>query len=100
MENARNGIIQKTNTERITKSSILNQYLKAEKMGVNYDLRTSIYDNVKNFQMNDLIKFHNNYIKNENHIIMVLGNQTNLDLEILKQYGEIHFLTLEDVFGY
>ncbi|MAZ01168.1 MAG: peptidase M16 [Flavobacteriales bacterium] len=100
MENARNGIIQKTNTERITKSKVINQYLKAEKMGLNYDIRKDIYNGVKNFQMNDLVNFHNNYIKNDNYTIMILGNKDALDLEKIKKYGEIEFLTLTDVFGY
>ena len=100
MENARNGIIQKTNTERITKSKVINQYLKAEKMGVNYDIRKDIYNGAKSFQMNDLVKFHKNYIKNDNYTIMILGNKEALDLEKIKKYGEIEFLTLNDIFGY
>ena len=31
---------------------------------------------------------------------MVLGSKEDLDLEVLKNYGEIVHLTLEDVFGY
>jgi hypothetical protein len=30
----------------------------------------------------------------------VLGAKDDLDLEVLKQYGEIKHLTLKDVFGY
>ena len=100
MENARNGIIQKTNTERITKSKVINQYLKAEKMGINYDIRKDIYNGAKSFQMHDLVKFHNNYIKNDNYTIMILGNKDALDLEKIKKYGEVEFLTLNDIFGY
>ena len=53
----------------------------------------------KNVTMDDLSNFHNSYIKNDNYTIMVLGNK-DLKLDVLKQYGEIKHLALEDVFGY
>ena len=99
MESAKKGVIQKIRTERITKSKILSEYQKAEKMGVSNDIRKSVYESVPNFSMEDLSSFHNSYIRNDNHTIMVLGNK-NLKLDVLKQYGKIKHLTLEDVFGY
>jgi predicted Zn-dependent peptidase len=99
MESAQEGVIQKIRTERLTKSRILSEYQKAEKMGVAYDIRQDIYKSVPNFTMDDLSNFHNSYIKNDNYTIMVLGNK-DLKLDVLKQYGEIKHLTLEDVFGY
>ncbi|HJN63242.1 MAG TPA: insulinase family protein [Flavobacteriales bacterium] len=100
MESAKEGVIQKIRTERLTKSKVLSEYQKAEKMGIDYDVRKDIYTEISDFTMEDLTNFHNNYIKNDNYTIMVLGNQKDLDLEVLKQYGEIVHLTLEDVFGY
>ena len=50
--------------------------------------------------MSSLIDFHNSHIAGKNRVIMVLGDKENLDLEVLKQYGEIQFLSLEDIFGY
>ena len=99
MESAQEGVIQKIRTERLTKSRILSEYQKAEKMGVAYDIRQDIYKSVPNFTMDDLSNFHNSYIKNDNYTIGVLGNK-DLKLDVLKQYGEIKHLTLEDVFGY
>ena len=99
MESAKKGVIQKIRTERITKSKILSENQKAEKMGVSNDIRKSVYEAVPNFSMKDLSDFHNSCIKNDNYTIMVLGNK-NLKLDVLKQYGKIKHLTLEDVFGY
>ncbi len=31
---------------------------------------------------------------------MILGDKEKLDMDVLKEYGEIKFLTLEDIFGY
>ena len=99
MESAQEGVIQKIRTERLTKSRILTEYEKAKKMGVNHDIRKDVYEAVPNFTMDDLSNFHNSYIKNDNYTIMVLGNK-DLKLDVLRQYGKIKHLTLEDVFGY
>ena len=34
------------------------------------------------------------------YTILVLGNKDELNINALKEYGEVKFLTLEDVFGY
>ena len=100
MENAKKGIEQKIRTERITKSKLLSSYENAIKIGIDYDIRTSVYNQVKDMDMTTLLNFHNSHISGENRVVMVLGSKENLDLEVLKNYGEIKFLSLEDIFGY
>ena len=47
-----------------------------------------------------LTDFHNSYMSGKDYTILVLGNKEDLDLKALREYGEVKFLTLEDVFGY
>ena len=100
MENAREGIIQKIRTERLTKSQVLSEFEKANRMGIDYDIRKDLYSQVQDFTMNDLQNFHQSHINTENKVIMILGSKDELDLESIKKYGEIIFLSLEEVFGY
>ena len=100
MINAKEAIEQRIRTERLTKSKILDEYEKAQKLGINYDVRKDLYNAVQNFNMDTLNDFHNSHISNKNRVVMVLGSKSNLDLNVLKKYGEIKHLTLEDVFGY
>ena len=100
MNNAKEAIEQKIRTERITKSSVLSEYEKAKKLGIDYDIRENLYKEVQNFDMNNLKDFHDSHISNGNRVLMVLGSKEDLDLVMLKKYGEIKHLTLEDVFGY
>jgi predicted Zn-dependent peptidase len=100
MENAREGIVQKIRTERLTKSQLLSEFEKANKMGIDYDIRKDVYSQVQDFTMNDLQNFHQSHINTENKVIMILGSKDELDLESIKKYGEIIFLSLEEVFGY
>ena len=100
MSNAKEGIIQKIRTERLTKSRILSEYERAVMMGIDYDIRENIYNEVQEMDMTTLKDFHNSHIAPTTRTVMVLGDKDNLDLEVLKEYGEIKFLTLEDIFGY
>ncbi len=100
MNNAKESIEQKIRTERLTKSRVLSEYLKAEKLGVKHDVRKDVYNALPTFDINTLTSFHHSHISGGTRVVMVLGSKEDLDLEVLKNYGEIVHLTLEDVFGY
>ena len=100
MTNAKESIEQKIRTERLTKSKVLSEYEKAQKIGINYNVRKDLYEAVQNFDMSSLREFHNSHISNGTRVVMVLGSKKDLDLDALKKYGEIKHLTLQDVFGY
>ncbi|MEE2953585.1 MAG: insulinase family protein [Bacteroidota bacterium] len=100
MEAAKEGVIQKIRTERITKSNILRQYEAAHKRGIDFDLREKVFNQVPDFTMEDLKEFHDSHINNDNYVYMVLGDKDALDLDILNNYGEVKHLTLDDIFGY
>ena len=50
--------------------------------------------------MTALTDFHNNYMSGKDYTILVLGDKEKLNLKALREYGDVKFLTLEDVFGY
>ena len=100
MYNAKESIEQKIRTERFTKSKIIDEYLRAKKLGIDYDIRKALYDVVGTFDMSTLKDFHNSYIAQGTRVIIVLGKKEDLDLDVLANYGEVEHLTLEDVFGY
>jgi predicted Zn-dependent peptidase len=100
LENAKEAVIQKIRTERITKDRVLFNYESAKRLGYDYDSRKDIFNTIEKFEMSDLSNFHNQRISNKNYTILVLGNKDQLDLNALKSYGPVKYLTLEDVFGY
>jgi predicted Zn-dependent peptidase len=100
LENSKDAIIQKIRTERITKDKVLFNYESAKRLGSEADSREEIFNNIENFTMEDLQNFHEEYINGNEYTILVLGSKDELNLDALKEYGEVKFLTLEDVFGY
>lgn len=97
---AKEGIVQKIRTERITKSAIMNYIERAKKMGLSSDSRKNIFENIENFSMDDVENFHNEKISNQNYTYLVLADKKSINFELLSKYGKVEFLTLEKVFGY
>jgi predicted Zn-dependent peptidase len=98
---SKNAILKQMQTERITKEAILWRYESAKRMNLDkYDIRKDIYKQVPDLTMADIGKFFDEYIKNKKYTFLVLGDTKKLDFNILKQYGIVKQLSLEEVFGY
>lgn len=97
---AKKAILNKIESERITKSAIIDQYLIAEKKGIKNDIRESVYNEVKNMDFNALNNFHTAFIKQKPHDILVIGNRENLNFKDLSKYGTVKELDLTTLFGY
>ena len=100
IEAGKNAVIQKINTERITKSNILFQYESAKKLGLDYDIRKEVYDKTLAMTFDDIERFQKEQIKGKNYTLLVLGSKEKVDLATLEKYGKVKFLTLEEIFGY
>jgi predicted Zn-dependent peptidase len=97
---AKKAILNKIDSERITKSSVLWNYLQAEQKGIDFDLREDIYDNVKRMTLDDLKYFHEENIKNKKYTTILIGDRNKIDFNDLKKYGLIKELSLNEIFGY
>jgi secreted Zn-dependent insulinase-like peptidase len=99
-EIAKQAILNKIESERITKSRILYSYLAAEKKGIDYDSRKQIYNEVKEMKFENLLEFHKQFVQNKPHNILLIGNRENIDFTNLKGYGTVKEISLETLFGY
>jgi predicted Zn-dependent peptidase len=97
---AKDGIIQKLRTERITKSDILWAYEGARKLGLSYDDRKDVFEKVQTMSFSDIKNFQNQYVKGKTHTYLLLGNKEDIDFKAVKKWGKIKTLTLEEIFGY
>ena len=97
---AKEGILNKIESERITKSGILWSYISAQDKGIEYDIRKDIYQDVKKMQFADIKSFHEKYIKGNSYVTVLVGSKKNINFEDLKKYGEVKEVSLEELFGY
>lgn len=100
-ELAKESIIKQINTERITKSSIFWNYLSNMERGIDYDIRKDVYDYAQDVSMDQFRDdFFNKYIRGLKYNFMILGNKNSLDKRSLSKIGDVHQLTLEEIFNY
>jgi len=97
---SKNSLIKKIQSERLTKSNILFEYEKVKKLGLDYDIRKDVYDNIPSFTLNDVKQFQQKYIRNSKYVTLVLGDIKLLDINTLEKYGKVKTLSLKEVFGY
>ena len=99
-ELAKKAALEKIRTQRITKASKLWNYETAIRRGIDYDLRKDVYDAIPEMTMEDLKDFHKKYVKGGYYDIVLIGDKDKIDFDVLKTYGPIKELSLEEVFGY
>jgi|SaaInlStandDraft_3_1057020.scaffolds.fasta_scaffold00660_3 predicted Zn-dependent peptidase len=99
-ESSQDAVRKKLETDRVTKASILFNFISAEKHGLDYDIRKDVYAKINDLSMDDVKKFHNEYVKDKIYHIMVIGDIEEMNMASLAKYGEVQILPLEEIFGY
>ncbi len=97
---AKESLLKQIETDRITKTSVLFDYLNALDLGLEKDIREEIYNNVSSMTFDAVKNFQEEHVKGNNYTILILGDKDKLDINSIEKYGEVKFLTLEEVFGY
>lgn len=93
-------LLNKISTERIRRMNCLWNFLTAEKLGLNQDIRKDIFENVSEMTLENLVTFQESHLKNKAKTYMVLGRESDINFKALEQIGPVKKLTLEDLFGY
>ncbi len=70
------------------------------KLGLDYDIRKDVYQNVPKLTLADIKAFEETHLKNKQYTVLVVGKKESLDIQTLEKYGKINVLTLKDIFGY
>ena len=98
--NAKQAILNKIESNRVTKTSVLFNYLSAQEKKLDYDLRKDIYSRVKEMTFDDLKNFHESYVKGKKYNIAVIGDDAKMNFTALNEHGEVVKLSLDEIFGY
>lgn len=99
-DEARENIIKKYETTRITKKSLFNYYLSLKDKGINYDYRKDIYEKAKNATFEDFNAFYEKNIKNKSFDYLIIADKKKIDHNVMSKLGKIKELTLEEIFNY
>jgi predicted Zn-dependent peptidase len=97
---AKESIMKKIESERITKTNIYSTYIRNLDRGVNYDTRKDVYEAMKTMTLDELDKFFMEHIAGKNYTFLVLGDRDAVDMNMLKELGTIREIKLEEIFGH
>jgi predicted Zn-dependent peptidase len=98
---AKEAVKSSIETNRITKFSIINTYIRNRELGYNYDYRRDIYNAVDKFTLDDVINFNRKYIKDKYKTYMILSKESEVNFPLIEEkISKVNRLTLEDIFGY
>jgi predicted Zn-dependent peptidase len=97
---AKESLVANIRTERIIKTGVLNAYLAAEDLGIDYDRRKPIYEQLPALTLADVKAFQQEWIKDRKYKFCILGRSADLDTEYLNTLGPVQKLTKEEIFGY
>ena len=95
---AKQAILNKIESERITKSNVIFSYLSALEKGLDRDIREDVYNEVQLMNYESLSNFHKQYIQNKAHSLLLIGNRDKIDFNNLKQYGTVKEVALDELF--
>ena len=97
---AKDGLMKQLASRRITKFSIIGSWIDAKNLGLDYDLNRKVYEALPALTMKDLVSFADAQIARKPYRYIILGDEHDLDMAALQQYGPVRRLTIADIFGY
>lgn len=97
---AKESLITRLRTERITKYNVLWSYLYAQDLGLEIDTRKALYEKVPSMTLDEIKAFQQKWVKDRKYTYCILGDEKDLNLKGLEPYGPIKKVTKEELFGY
>ena len=97
---AKDALTKRLASQRTTKFGLINAWLWAKDLGIDYDLNERIYTAIPNITLQDIVDFEQQQMAHKPYRYIILGDEKELDIKALQQYGPIRRLTTAEIFGY
>ncbi len=97
---AKESLMKKLASRRTVRGAVLNSYMNAQRLGLDYDINSVVYNALPNLKLSDIVKFEQQSMANKPYRYLILGDEKELDIEGLQKIAPIRHLTLEEIFGY
>jgi predicted Zn-dependent peptidase len=97
---AKDALTKRLASQRTTKFGLINAWLYAQDLGLDYDLNERIYNALPNITLQDIVKFEQERMAHKPYRYIILGDEKELDMKSLQEYGPVRRVTTEEIFGY
>ena len=99
-ELAKQASMKRIATERTTKFGIINAYLQARRLGLDFDIKERIYNALPKITLKEMVEFEKQAMAKKPLRYLILGDEKNLDMKGLEKIGKIKKITTQEIFGY
>jgi len=99
-ELAKQASMKRIATERTTKFGIINAYLQARRLGLDFDIKERIYNALPKITLKEMVEFEKQAMAQKPLRYLILGDEKNLDMKGLEKIGKIKKVTTQEIFGY
>ncbi|MBC8313675.1 MAG: insulinase family protein [Candidatus Cloacimonetes bacterium] len=99
-ENTRKAVMKKIEAKRVTKTSIFWNYLNNLQLGIDYNIDEVVYKKIQTMSFAEFEIFFNEHIANKKFDIVVIGKKGDIDFKILKRYGKVKEITVDEIFNH
>ena len=99
-ELAKQASMKRISTERTTKFGIINAYLQARRLGLDFDIKERIYNALPKITLKEMVEFEKQAMAKKPLRYLILGDEKNLDMKGLEKIGKIKKITTQEIFGY
>ena len=97
---AKEGLMKQLASRRTTKFGLINAWIAARDLGLDYDLNEKIYAALPQLTLKDIVDFEQQQIARKPYRYIILGDERELDMKALGQYGPVRRVSITDIFGY
>ena len=97
---AKQALTKRIATQRTTKFAILSAYLNARHLGIDYDMNEKIYNALPELTLGDVVTFEQATMAAKPRLYMILGDESDLDIQSLETIAPVRRVSTETIFGY
>ena len=97
---AKEAVTKRLASLRTTKMGIINLWNAMKRLGLDYDLNSKVYRDLDGVTLQSIVDFERQQIANKQFRYMILGDESQLDMEALQKMAPVKRLTTEEVFGF
>ena len=97
---AKEALTKRLASQRNTKFGLINAWLYAKWLGIDYDVNERIYKALPALQLSDIVAFEKENIAGKPYRYVILGSERDLDIPALEKIAPVKRITTEQIFGY
>lgn len=97
---AKEALIGRLRTDRVTGRRILSQYISDRELGVTEPRDKQVFEVAQTLTLDDVKKTQEKWVKGRTYVYGILGDINDIDTDFLNTLGPVQTLSLEEIFGY